>query len=432
MGTNNRQRRAASKRRKQRAAANRQRRTASPPGSSTDERRPPPQSPRGVSPGELLAAVIDGWDDRDRSHLEPLMCELLADPASAIAVTEASVQRSLEQLWSSGWTPADIIHVIDREQGRRHASVAAEQIAADGARRRDGRQALHPRWRDQLAALREWQTAASDPMAEEHLHDLVDVLCLLVRLPDVPRTVPAPGATWRAAASEPHLDARMLAKVRALLAKAESTDFDDEAEAFTAKAQELIARHAIDEALLHTVDDIGEPSVRRMLIDDPYAEAKSRLIARVADANRCRAVYTPGLAWSTVFGYDHDLDAVELLTASLLTQATAAMVRHGSRRDAAGRSRTRSFRRSFLLGFADRIGERLQEATATQVSATVDEGGQLVPVLAARDDQLRKAQRAAFPHLEHRVTSVGNATGWHAGQAAAELADLHAPRDHIT
>ena len=42
----------------------------------------------------------------------------------------------------------------------------------------------------------------------------------------------------------------VLHKVRALLAKAEATPFDAEAEAFTSKAQELIARYRIDDALL--------------------------------------------------------------------------------------------------------------------------------------------------------------------------------------
>ena len=43
----------------------------------------------------------------------------------------------------------------------------------------------------------------------------------------------------------------VLARIRQLLAKAESTTFEAEALAFTAKAQELMTRHAIDAALVH-------------------------------------------------------------------------------------------------------------------------------------------------------------------------------------
>ena len=45
---------------------------------------------------------------------------------------------------------------------------------------------------------------------------------------------------------------KMLARIRALLAKAEATTFVEEADAFTAKAQELMARHAIDAAAVES------------------------------------------------------------------------------------------------------------------------------------------------------------------------------------
>ncbi|MDP9441581.1 MAG: DUF2786 domain-containing protein, partial [Actinomycetota bacterium] len=55
----------------------------------------------------------------------------------------------------------------------------------------------------------------------------------------------------RTAAGVPDsIDDRILSRVRALLAKAESTEFAPEAEAFTEKAQELMARYAIDDPVL--------------------------------------------------------------------------------------------------------------------------------------------------------------------------------------
>lgn len=41
----------------------------------------------------------------------------------------------------------------------------------------------------------------------------------------------------------------MLDKIRALLAKAESTQFPEEAQALTAKATELIAKYGLEEAI---------------------------------------------------------------------------------------------------------------------------------------------------------------------------------------
>ena len=92
--------------------------------------------------------------------------------------------------------------------------------------------------------------------------------------------------------TEPSLPQGVLDKVRALLAKAESTTFDAEAEAFTAKAQELMARHRIDRAVFeareHRHRAGGTRSVAGSGSSDPYADAKAMLLANVADANGCR------------------------------------------------------------------------------------------------------------------------------------------------
>jgi hypothetical protein len=415
MGRNNQQRRAAAKRRRQRAAR--------PHDHGGDGAGQVP--PRGVpSTAALVDAVVAAWRV-DEVGFEQLLGALVERADDARAVVEQRIDVAVEALWHGGWTPADLVHVTGRQLSPAHAEEATERVLLDGRRRTERGQAMHPRWREQLDALAQ-ERGSPEPLGlEQQLRRMVELLTLVVRLPSVTTTIPRPGAIWsERSAVGVHLDARMLARVRALLAKAESTSFEEEAEAFTAKAQELIARYAIDEALLHTVDDIGDPSVRRVLIDDPYADGKAALLGEVADANRCRVVHSPALGWVTAFGYDHDLDALELLGMSLLTQATTAMLRHGPQRDVTGTSRTRAFRRAFLYGFAQRIGERLRRATEEQVAASADDAGRLVPVLDARDERLRAAQAAAFPEVVSRTTSLSDATGWYAGQAAAEHADL--------
>jgi hypothetical protein len=347
-----------------------------------------------------------------------------------LATVKHLIHEVLSGLWERGWTPADIVHVVARRLSAAHADVATREIVADGASRARSGQALHPRWRAQLDAL--GTRRAGGRPADSVVRLAVTVLCLLMRLSAVPPTVPRPGSPDMAVLDTAGLDQRMLARVRALLAKAESTEFEEEAEALTAKAQELITRHSIADALLHTPDDIGEPAVRRVLIEDPYADAKALLLSQIASANRCEVVHDAAHGWVTAFGYDSDLDAVELLAASLLTQATSAMARHGSRRDAHGRSTTRSFRQSFLVGFAVRIGERLRAATEGEVAAATESDQQrLLPVLAARDDRVRAVQQAVIPKTVRRSTSASNATGWVAGQAAADLADLDVSAGHL-
>jgi hypothetical protein len=222
----------------------------------------------------------------------------------------------------------------------------------------------------------------------------------------------------------------VLEKVRALLAKAESTSFEAEAEALTAKAQELMTRHRIERAVVEAqaAGVASSPTSRRIPVDDPYAGAKAVLLSTIADANGCRAVWSKYDRSSTVFGFVDELDAVDELFTSLLVQATGALVRAGSKRDVSGRSRTKSFRRSFLLAFAVRIGERLRAVVASTVSDVgTTTGTELVPLLDRRRDETEAAARAVFPYVGHMSASASDAEGWHAGTAFGDQADLAVP-----
>jgi hypothetical protein len=221
------------------------------------------------------------------------------------------------------------------------------------------------------------------------------------------------------------IDRKLLDRVRGLLAKAESTTFEAEAEALTAKAQELMARHSIDHAMLAGPRADEQASSLDLTVANPYASPKASLLGVIARANRCEAVWTPHLHRATVFGFGVDLEMVELLYTSLLVQATAAMVAAGSQVDQYGRSRTRSFRSSFLLSYATRIGERLRQATAAAArEAEATHGAALVPVLAAREEHVKEAVAKAFPVTRAQRPSVSNGSGWRAGRVAADQAHL--------
>jgi hypothetical protein len=290
-------------------------------------------------------------------------------------------------------------------------------------------------WSDDDRYLLEWLEREATDRAATVLCAL-EVLSVLTTLPVMARLCPLPGEAHQAGRPSrgPAVDRRMLDRVRALLAKAESTEFPKEAEALSARAQELMARHRIDRALLAAASGgAGEASGRRLAVDSPYEAPKTVLLDVVATANGCRLVWHRSLGLCTVLGFPGDLDAVELLFTSLLAQATAAMVHAGPRRDALGRSRTRSFRQSFLTAYAQRIGERLAEASeaATRSAADRSPGTDLLPALAARDEAVDRAVEAMFPELGTRtVTSAGDREGWIIGRTAADLAALR-PRGAV-
>ena len=155
--------------------------------------------------------------------------------------------------------------------------------------------------------------------------------------------------------------------------------------------------------------------------------AKALLVGAVAKANRCRSVLSEKLGFTTVLGDEVDLEIVELLSTSLLVQATRAMVSAGSQTTRTGQSRTRSYRQSFLIAYATRIGERLSTAHTVGAAAVAD-AARLLPVLAARERVVDELLESMFPQSVSRSYSVGNAAGWHAGRAAADLATLDARR----
>lgn len=416
MGKRHRQR-TAEQRREQR----RTRRAAGPAGGFD------PGGRAGDSPG-LRDLVVAAALARAHGHPEfdGLVEALAARGEQAVESVDDLLDIAVAQVWTRGWAPIDVVQFAAHTLTAAHADVAAGAVVRDGRRRQGAGERLHPRWAEQLDALAERTDGAPAPAVGRvvRLRLAIELLVRLGAAPTIPEVIAPPGAEG-ADLGLSGLDAKMLARVRGLLAKAESTEFPAEAESLTVKAQELIARHAIADALLRDRPRDDAPQVRRVPVPDPYAQPKAVLLSQVAVANRCRVTWSPDLGWSTAFGYPGDLDAVELLFTSLLAQAGTAMERLGSQRDGAGRSRTRSFRRSFLLGFAHQIGDRLRRATSDAVvSADSSSGGALLPVLAAREDRVQAAQDAAFPHQRSSSGSVSNGAGWAAGRAAGQLAQL--------
>jgi Protein of unknown function (DUF2786) len=377
---------------------------------------------------------------------------------------------AVSDAWQRGWQPADVHRVVSRQHGRAHARLVAGAIGREAHRHPESR--VPPRWRLQLDAIGAAEPArggaggagaggdtawavpwppALGPAGQPSTARLqavevaVATVALVRSLPRLPRLGPIPGEAAaprsrgerRGRPGGVGADPRVLHKVTALLAKAESTNFPDEAEALTAKAQQLMTRHAIDQAHI-AAGSAGEPHVggRRVGIDDPYAGARYLLLSSVADANRCRAVWTRHWGFSTVFGDEGDLDAVELLYTSLLVQATRAMVSE-PRASGVGRSAgrrggragdTRSFRQSFLVAFARRVGERLAQAAEAVTADEATRSTALVPLFEARRAAAKAALDEAFPDLRTTRMSARNAEGWQAGVRAADRAELDAHR----
>lgn len=425
MGVNNRQRRAAKtrKRSRERASQDGGRAAASGGGDPFGFTSPGPDPDRALAHADLLLTrAVAGLDPRKvdallaRSQAEVTLSRLRPVPARfLVRATGDLLLRLTDTAARGGWAPGDLGELTRRRAGAGCVAALAG-ILTDYSRREAW---MRGGWSGELDALGPVVGLAPDTV--EGLTVALQVAALLAAVPTVEGPTPAVASN----AAHPKL-----ARVRALLAKAESTEYDEEAEALSAKAQELIARYALDR-LLHRDAGTGDRGVsgvtsRRIWLDAPYVMAKASLVHAVADANRCRSVVTESLGFCLVVGDAADLDAVELLVTSLLVQANTALVRHGRSVDRRGASRTRSFRQSFLIAYASRIGDRLRAAGAEAVREAGDEA-RLLPVLRDQETRVSEALEAMLPHLSTKTTTVSNREGWAAGQAAADLAllDVH-------
>ena len=168
-------------------------------------------------------------------------------------------------------------------------------------------------------------------------------------------------------ASNSNIDTSLVNRVRALIAKAESSPFPAEADAFMAKAQTLINQYAIDEARLHGTDPttIGH---EQLPMTGSYSRERAHIWGAVAQANRCQVLTFSKPGSSAVMelalvGRPRDRELVKVVATSLELQAMRRM---------ADLDLDRSWetpvvqRRSFLRGFAGEVATRLQRAKADQ------------------------------------------------------------------
>nr|WP_296774966.1 DUF2786 domain-containing protein [Rhodococcus sp. (in: high G+C Gram-positive bacteria)] len=338
-----------------------------------------------------------------------------------------------------GWQPAELIHVIRRKIDQPDISMI-KSLLGSHSRRTRALSTAPPEWRDQLVDL------AVDPStdlahyrrssridARAFWTSLFRLLAGFRYLGSITAITPPP-SRWAAGAysSSPYQsDTKVLNKIRALLAKAESSTFTEEAETFSAKAQELMTRYAIDSAVLASTASTGLGAsvvTRRILVDNPYTDAKMQLMSSVAATNGARTVCHTKHGLIGITGMPVDLDLCELLYTSLLVQSARALDTAG--KDSATRSR--GFRRAFLLGYAWRIKERLAEARArADRDAGQQYGSSLVPILAARDHAVSTAFDELFPDLRSIKITVKDRNGVLQGRKAAEHADLSGGREKL-
>jgi hypothetical protein len=222
-------------------------------------------------------------------------------------------------------------------------------------------------------------------------------------------------------------DRSLVERVRKLLDKAARTDNEHEADTFARKAAELVARHRIDPARLaddRSRDDLAviEIAVGR----GAYVRARLALLGSIAHAHDVRMVFqaTPAGTVALLAGPRDELGVVEVIYTSLHQQAGVHMA--GIRQPTG--AATQRVRRAFLFGFADRIGELLQEAR-TSIESEVPVGGgpheERALVLQARRDRVDAYAQQTWGKVRSAAQPKAvSPAGFARGVQAAERADV--------
>jgi hypothetical protein len=214
-----------------------------------------------------------------------------------------------------------------------------------------------------------------------------------------------------------------------LLTKAEAEGVTPaEAEALTGKAAELMAKYGIDRALLAaSKPETDKPGDKVIAVSDPWGRVKAQLLCGLATAMRCQSVIVASGGGTTkvhVFGYESDLERLDVLYTSVLLQMFNAL----RKADRAAYVRSvRAWNRSFLLGFATAVIARVKQAenkaAGEAASTTAGRSTSVAVALVDRAQVISHNLKTAYPKTRStRVTYSG--TGYARGNAAGQRADI--------
>lgn len=232
-----------------------------------------------------------------------------------------------------------------------------------------------------------------------------------------------------------------LERIRKILHLAESEaklGHHDAAENLRQRAYGLMTEYGVDEAMLAASEKRQEKPVQRCIMaPDPYGRDKQYLLGMIARPLGCKTVRITGTRerHSIVVGFESDVERVEILFTSLLVQAFGELGKIASQDVFAfhsfltsaerGRART-SFNKSWLMGFAATVRDRLAEANRRarqEYEAKHSTSTELV--LATRESQVEAAYTDFFPKLnkpaQRRISSVD---GYFAGERAGQRANI--------
>lgn len=220
-------------------------------------------------------------------------------------------------------------------------------------------------------------------------------------------------------------DAR-IDKVQKLLNKAQGASTEEEASAFFAKAEELMTKWAIDDAMLRASGKLEKEEIetRRVKIASTYFNVDIQLLHGITRVQDCRLLQNKQGRYAIVIGFPSDIDNV-LTMYNLLQIQSARFARESFKTEGIAGTPMDEYvwRRSFRGGFASRISERLREQKVKSTTAAGKQHGSgmelvLVDKKAQVDDFYRQMGSSPARSSRSRHDVHGEMSGRKAGDRA--------------
>ncbi|MEU1309186.1 DUF2786 domain-containing protein [Streptomyces cinnamoneus] len=232
-------------------------------------------------------------------------------------------------------------------------------------------------------------------------------------------------------------DNPMLAKIRAILAKAENPAASpEEAEAYFAKAAELMAKYGIERAMVAASSpDADKLGSRVIVIEGSYTEERRLLAAYIAQAVSVEPIMgrsrKPGEQRFTytveLYGFESDMERAEMLYTSLSLQASNGL--RSARPEWWESTTLATHRKGWLRGFTHTVVQRIKDAEVrAKGEAEATHGASVALVLADRAALAKKAADEANPGVRNYTPRTRWSTAYEEGQSAGRRADIGSKR----
>jgi len=219
----------------------------------------------------------------------------------------------------------------------------------------------------------------------------------------------------------------VIRKVEFLLERAQGSSYPAEAESCQRKAQELMTKYQLESSQLFGVKR-DETIIRRdVKMTGAYAIDRITLLNSIARQNFCRVLR--GSGYAVIYGYESDIELslamFRMLEVDMANQMTLALNEY---RSLGGKANAKSWKKSFMAGYANTISERLRDSKREYVDASTG-----IYALAVRDkEQMIASYFEGVSKSSGASRTLSSTSGWSSGKSSADRADLGQTRISYT